>query len=117
MKVIEVMKSREYSLDEIIEYYYKIIESEVIIEDINTDNKNIVYGIEIDKILIKKNGDQTIESEKVEIISCNLQLVKKICEILHENLVSPIHLIDVLEDNMGEMFNLSSKIKFVESVV
>ena len=29
MKVIEVLKGREYSLNEIIEYYYKIIENNV----------------------------------------------------------------------------------------
>lgn len=117
MKVVEVLKAREYSLDEITEYYYKIIENEVVIENMDNINRNLVYGIEIDKILIKKNGNQTIDNEKVEIVSCNLDLVREICKILHENLVSPIHLVDVLEDNMSKILKLNSKIKFVENAI
>lgn len=117
MRVIEVLKSREYSLDEITEYYYKIIENKVVIEDVDSVDRNLVYGIEIDKILIKKNGNQTIDSEKVEIVSCNLELVREICKILHENLVSPVHLVDVLEDNVSRILKLNSKIKFVENAM
>lgn len=114
MRVVEVLKSREYSLDEITEYYYKIIENEVIIDNVD---RNLVYGIEIDKVLIKKNGNQIVDNEKVEIVSCNLDLVREICKILHENLVSPIHLVDVLEDNMSRILKLNSKIKFVENAI
>lgn len=117
MRVIEVLKGREYSLSEIIEYYYKIIENRVAIEDIDKINGNLVYGIQIDKILIEKSGEQTIESEKVEIISCNLELVREICKVFHKNLVSPIHLVDVLEDNISKLFKLDSKIRFVENAL
>lgn len=117
MKVIEVLKGREYSLNQIIEYYYKIIENKAIIENIDKNNSNLVYGIQIDKILIEKTGEQIIESEKVEIISCNLELVREICKTLHKNLVSPIHLVDVLEDNVSKIFRLDTKVKFVENVL
>ncbi len=116
MKIVESLKGREYSLDEIIEYYYKIIENNVKIDIDNFEDQVPVYGIQIDKILIEKNGNQTIESEKVEIISYNLELVREICKKLHEKLVSPIHLIDILEDNITKVFRVSNKIKIVEKV-
>lgn len=117
MKVIEVLKGREYSLNHIIEYYYKIIENTAIIENVDKNNNNLVYGIQIDKILIEKTGEQTTETEKVDIISCNLELVREICKTLHKNLVSPIHLIDVLDDNVSKIFKIDSKVKFAEKVL
>lgn len=116
MRVIEVLKGREYSLSEIIEYYYKVIESEVVIDIEDNMDSKIVYGIQIDKVLIKKDGQQVSESEKVEIISCNLEFVKEICRTLHKQLVSPFHLIDVLEDNISSVFRENFKIRFKEKV-
>lgn len=115
MRIIETLKGREYSLSEIIEYYYKVIENNVAIEVGDGTDSNYVYGIQIDKIMIEKSGKQTIESEKVEIISYNLELVREICRKLHEELVSPVHLVDVLEDNISNVFRVSSKIRFVEN--
>lgn len=117
MKIVEVLKGREYSLSHIIEYYYKIIENTAIIENIDKNNSNLVYGIQVDKILIEKTGEQITESEKVDIISCNLDLVREICKVLHKNLVSPVHLIDVLDDNVSKIFKIDSKVKFVEKVL
>lgn len=117
MKIVEVLKGREYSLNHIIEYYYKIIENTAIIESIDKNNSNLVYGIQVDKILIEKTGEQITESEKVDIISCNLELVREICKVLHKNLVSPIHLIDVLDDNVSKIFKIDSKVKFIEKVL
>ena len=117
MKVVEELRGREYSLSEIVEYYYKVIENTVAIEVDNNVEGSIVYGIQIDKILIEKDGTQSIESEKIDIISCNLELVKEICRIMHKNLVAPIHLLDVLEDNISKVFRMDSKIKFIEKVV
>lgn len=117
MRVIEVLKGREYSLNKIIEYYYKVIESRAVIENVSLSDGDVVYGIQIDKVLIEKNGDQTTESEKIEIISSNLELVKEICKILHKNLVSPVHLIDVLDDNISKVFKLDSKVKFMENAL
>lgn len=116
MKIIETLKGREYSLSEIIEYYYNVIENNVTIDLGDITNNNTVYGIQIDKIMIEKNGKQTIESEKVEIISYNLELVREICRKLHEELVSPVHLVDVIEDNISHVFRANSKIKFVENM-
>ncbi len=117
MKVIEVLKGREYSLNEIIEYYYKIIENNVSIEMAGFFDFNLVYGIQIDKIIIDKKGNQKIESEKIDVISGNLNLVREFCNVLHKNLVSPVHLFDVLEDNIGKIFRIDSKIKFIENVM
>lgn len=117
MKVVEELRGREYSLSEIVEYYYKVMENTVAIEIDNKIEASLVYGIQIDKILIEKDGTQSTESEKIDIISCNLELVKEICRIMHKNLVDPIHLVDVLEDNISKVFRLDSKIKFVENVV
>ncbi len=117
MRVVEELRGREYSLSEIIEYYYKIIENKVEIEMVDEKNGNLVYGIQIDKIMIEKNGNQIIESEKVDIISCNLELVREICSVLHKNLVSPIHLVDVLDDNISEVFKFNSKIKCIENAL
>ena len=78
---------------------------------------NLVYGIQIDKIIIDKKGNQKIESEKIDVISGNLNLVREFCNVLHKNLVSPVHLFDVLEDNIGKIFRIDSKIKFIENVM
>lgn len=117
MKVIEELRGREYSLSEIVEYYYKVTESTVAIEVDNKVESSLAYGIQIDKILIEKDGNQNIESEKIDVISGNLELVKEICRIMHKNLVDPIHLLDVLEDNIGKVFRMDSKIKFIENVM
>ena len=116
MKVIEVLKGREYSLSEIIEYYYKVIETEVTLDIEGNMDSRLVYGIQIDKILIKKDGQQITDSEKVEIISCNLEFVREICRTFHKQLVSPFHLIDILEDNISASFRINSKIRFKEKV-
>ncbi len=117
MKVIEILKSNEYSLNEIVEYYYKIIENNVSIEVAGTVDSNLVYGIQVDKISIDKKGNEKVESEKVDVISSNLDLVREFCRILHKNLVSPVHLVDVLDDNISKVFRLDSKIKFIEKVM
>lgn len=117
MKVIEVFKGKEYSLNRIIEYYYKIVEGRVMIEGVSSPDGEVVYGVQIDKVLIEKNGQQLTETGKPEMISCNLELVKEICKVLHKNLVSPAHLIDVLDDNLGKVFKIDSKIKFIENAL
>ncbi len=72
--------------------YYKIIN-----EVAGKRTNHIKYGIEVVKKCIKGN---IITEEKKEIFNCieNEDTAEKVLEILKVNKVSPINVVDILED-------------------
>lgn len=72
--------------------YYKIISNIV-----NKRNKNRVYGIEVVKKCVYNN---IISEEKKEIFNCieKEEVADRILELLKINKVSPINVLDILED-------------------
>ncbi len=72
--------------------YYKIISSVI-----SKKNKNRKYGIEVVKKCVNNN---IISEEKKEIFNCieKEEVADRVLELLKVNKVSPINVVDVLED-------------------
>lgn len=70
------------------EYYYEIIKSEIFLEDYGNVT---VYGI-------KSYNEDGSEFNIIEDISVDFESVKKLCKLICDENVSPIHLIDIAED-------------------
>lgn len=72
--------------------YYKIISSIV-----NKRNKNQVFGIEVVKKSVHNN---IVSEERKEIFNCieKEEVADKVLELLKINKVSPINVVDILED-------------------
>ncbi len=78
--------------EEIIEYY--LLNSDGCNDDINnTKNKIKMYGIEI----IKK-GNMKEESSFISDLTVNKSFAEDIIKTIKENVVTPVHLYDVLEN-------------------
>lgn len=70
------------------EYSYKIIETKF--------NKHTLFGIEVERVDYIKGKMVNIEREVIDKISDELVKVERLHKLALDNLVSPIHLIDVL---------------------
>lgn len=72
--------------------YYKIISNVV-----SKKNKNRKFGIEVVKKCVNNN---VVSEEKKEIFNCieKEEVADKVLELLKVNKVSPINVVDVLED-------------------
>ena len=72
--------------------YYKIIN-----EGIGRKNRNKKYGIEVVKKCVNNN---IIREEKKEIFNCieKEEVAEKVLELLKINKVSPINVVEILED-------------------
>ena len=79
--------------EEIIEYY--LLNSEGHYENINNNTKNKIkmYGIEI----VKKSNMKE-ESSFISDLTVNKSFAEEIIKTIKDNVVTPIHLYDVLEN-------------------
>lgn len=69
-------------------YKYKLIESEY--------NNTRVYGILVEKELIKDKKVIDIQGDSISLISPKKEKVQRLLEVLYNGKVSPIHLIDIV---------------------
>lgn len=70
------------------EYSYRITEVNL--------NKFILFGIEIERVDYINGKMVNIEREAIDKISEDLNKVEELHKLVSDNLVSPIHLIDIL---------------------
>ncbi|KAJ53222.1 hypothetical protein BD780_003425 [Clostridium tetanomorphum] len=83
-------------------YYYRILKDKVVL-DYNGESTEVQsYGIEIERQDIIDENIINIERDYVKCISPQRHKVHKLLKLLHENAVSPIHLIDVLGEYIDE---------------
>lgn len=75
---------------------YFILEKEVVIP--NENISTVIYGVEIIKIYFSDYGKLIKESEKVEDVCCSEKKIKEIVDVLCHNSVTPMCLLEVLED-------------------
>lgn len=75
-------------------YYYRLT---------NTlfNNKN-TYGLEVEKQDFIEDQLNKIERESLPIISTERNKVQAMFELLYKNVVSPIHVIDILGEEIDE---------------
>ncbi|NLK93591.1 MAG: hypothetical protein GX275_00170 [Clostridiales bacterium] len=94
MKVInQIIKTQ--TIQEIeVKYIYRISESKF-------EGKK-VYGIEIEKNEIVNGKTINVDREFVEKISPNMNKIEKIYNVLVENIVSPIHFIDIMGEEIDK---------------
>lgn len=61
---------------------------------------DVVYGVEVERKDFKESILVNIERDSVNIISPNKEKVEKLVDKLHKYEVSPIHLIDVIGEDI-----------------
>ena len=88
MKIIKDLTS-VLKVDKIkYEYSYKIIETNI--------NQYTFFGIEVERVDYVDGKMINIERERIDKISVELDKVEILHKLVLDNLVSPIHLVDIL---------------------
>jgi hypothetical protein len=102
MVVIENMNRSEIVDGVTYNYFYRITKGQVILP-IGGDKVVVQsYGIEIERQDIKDGSIFNIERDSISSISPQRYKVHNLLKLLYDNVVSPIHLIDVLGEYVDE---------------
>jgi translation initiation factor 2 beta subunit (eIF-2beta)/eIF-5 len=102
--IIETLKSNMVCEENTVEYTYNLVQSEL---EVNTNGERRVidvYGVEIESEV--KNKDKHVERyrEHVGCITPNRYKGSELLGLLRNNGVSPIHLIDIIEEYIEEYY-------------
>ncbi|QGU96231.1 hypothetical protein GOM49_15010 [Clostridium bovifaecis] len=101
MLIVENVGRIEYRDDVECRYSYRVIKDKVTFLD--GDKQEIQsYGIEIERQDIIDGKLVRIERDNVKCISPHRHKVHDLARMLYDNLVSPIHLIDILGEYIDE---------------
>lgn len=100
MIVVESLARKETSEGVKYTYFYRLIKSEITISSEEGPVKVQSYGIEIERQDIIGQNIINIERDCVLSISPQRHKVHSLVKILHDNLVSPYHLVDVLGETI-----------------
>lgn len=87
----EIFKTLE---DKEVKYIYSITEQEY--------NNMQVYGIRVQRNDYKEGKRVNLEEDGVNIISSKIEKVKKIFDYIYKGEVSPIHLIDIIGEEVDK---------------
>lgn len=88
MNIVEVLNER-ITVDNVdYVYNYRVITSEY--------NGINAYGIEVERIDYKDDVEYNLERDDIKLISTDIKKVQELNRILYNNLVSPLHLVDVI---------------------
>lgn len=95
-------------------YYYRVIKGKISI----TYEKDTIevqsYGIEVERQDLIDGKLINIERECVESISPERHKVHNLLKVLYDNLVSPIHLIEILGDYIDDyIVDFDKEIKYI----
>ncbi|WP_346930201.1 DUF6514 family protein [Clostridium sp.] len=96
--IIETLKSNMECEENTIEYTYNLIQSEL---EIHMDGERRVidvYGVEIESEVKNKGKHVKQYKEHVQCITPNKYKGSELLGLLKNNVVSPIHLIDIIEE-------------------
>ena len=83
-------------------YSYRLLRSQISVSMYNEPTEIQAYGIEIERQDVIDDKVVFIERDCVENISPQRHKVKNLLKMLHENTVSPIHMIEILGDYIDE---------------
>ena len=101
MLVVENLCRREMCDNVQFNYSYRIIKDKVIFSDY--DKLEIQsYGIEVERQDIVDDKLVKIERDLVKCISPHRHKVHNLLKMLYDNIVSPVHLIDILGEYLDE---------------
>ncbi|WP_297520108.1 DUF6514 family protein [uncultured Clostridium sp.] len=82
--LVNILKAEDITY----EYKYRLTET--------LFKKSAMYGIEIERVDYIKEEIVNIERESIDKVSKDITKVEKLHSLVFDNLVSPIHLIDVI---------------------
>ena len=101
MLVVENLFKSEMCDDMIFNYSYRIVKDKVVFSDYSKLEIQS-YGIEVERQDIVNDKLVKVERELVKCISPHRHKVHNLLKMLHDNAVSPLHLIDVLGEYIDE---------------
>ena len=76
-------------------YYYRLTETLL--------KNKVAYGIEVERQDFKGSNINNIERECLPIISQKIQSVQALLKLLSKNIVSPIHVVDIIGEEIDEL--------------
>ncbi|NMM62254.1 hypothetical protein HBE96_06050 [Clostridium sp. P21] len=96
------------------DYFYRLLKNEISITYGTDTVKLQSYGIEVERQDFVDNKLMNIERDSVKSISTQRYKVHNLLKMLYDNLVSPIHLIEVLGENIDEyIVDFDKEIKYI----
>lgn len=84
-------------------YFYKLIKSTLIIELNGVETEIQSYGIEIERQDYRGNILLNVESDKINHVSPQRYKCYEFLKMLYSKEVSPVHLIDILEEHLEDL--------------
>jgi len=102
MVVLENLSKRVTEEDVKHNYFYRLVKSQISVSMDNEPTEMQAYGIEVERQDIVDDIVVFIERDFVENISPQRHKVKSLLKMLHENTVSPIHMVEVLGEYIDE---------------
>ncbi|MGL5087120.1 MAG: DUF6514 family protein, partial [Clostridium sp.] len=88
MQIVESLSSLIMNEGTELKYTYRLTQ--------NKYKGNEAYGIEVEKQQLKDGQTINIDRDRIDLISNNKYKVNNLLELLFKNLVSPIHLVEIL---------------------
>lgn len=96
--VVENLVKRERIGDKNHIYYFKLTKSNIKMDGTFLPYEFQTYGIEIERHDMVDDKLLKVEKNSIKSISPNRYKVDKLLKVLYDNTVSPIHLIDIVEE-------------------
>lgn len=112
MEVIEILNKKVSAQNKIYEYEYRLIKGKISMVYGYQVNVMQSYGIEVERKDIVDNKVVNIERDNIKNISIDKEKVHNLMKILYNNIVSPIHFIEVIGEYVDQFvvdFNLNCK--------
>lgn len=104
MLIVESLGRTEKCENVMYNYSYRIIKNQLVFQE--EDNLEIqAYGVEVERQDIVDGKVVKIEREVVENVSPHRHKVHNLLKMLCDNLVSPVHLIDILGEYIDNYVN------------
>lgn len=100
MVLIESLTKIDFVEDVKHEYFYRMFKNEFSVDREGRKVGIQSYGIEVERQDIKEGQIVNIEREYVKNISPQRHKVHNMMKMLYDNLVSPIHLVDILGESI-----------------
>lgn len=100
--VVESMVRSEVFDDKKRVYYYRMTKNEMVLTMEGESATVQTYGIEIERHDMVDGTVVNTEEESIETISPQRHKVHNLLKLLYDNLVSPVHLIDILGEYIDE---------------
>lgn len=102
MTVVESLIRNEIDGEKHYVYAYRLVKSNILLSSGSDTMEVQSYGIEVERQDLVEGKTVSIERDTVKSISPHRHKVHSLLKVLYDNSVSPIHLIDVIGDNIDE---------------